>query len=93
MEMGYTDLYIKRADLQFIREFLMHGTSCLKLDEGSFEERLESARKKLKDQLQATCPENHEEIVEMMNCFSMTVEEVFMEIGIKIGIRLMQQIL
>ena len=91
--MGYTEKYLNRANLQFIREFLMHGSSCMELESGSFEERIETARRILAEQLSTFCPDTYEEVIELINNYSVIVEEVFMEIGIRAGVRLMSQTL
>ena len=38
--MGYTEKYLQRANIQFIQEFLKHGTCCMKLEKGSYDYRV-----------------------------------------------------
>ena len=91
--MGYTEKYLQRANIQFIQEFLKHGTCCMKLEKGSYEERISEAWKPVKSYLQTACPDEESEVTELVNAYSSVVEDVFMEIGLRAGMRLMSQVL
>ena len=57
--MDYIDEIFSRADIQQIREFLLHGVEC-GTDPRSYKERIESADKETAARLLAACSDQKE---------------------------------
>ena len=85
--MNYIDEIFFRADLQQIREFLLHGTEELRLDPRTYKERLESAQKRVTGRLREEFHdiEEYEEITGLLFEYANTLEAVYMEIGLQAG--------
>lgn len=91
--MNYIDEIFTRANIQQIREFLLHGTEEFYVDKGSFYERLKTAEKnatKLLHSFYDSDDEYEESTIPIFDYIS-TVERVYMEIGLKSGILLGMQ--
>lgn len=92
--MGYTSDYLRRADIRQLRGFLLYGTENRQTDEGSCEERIRAARHRLDEWLRAACPEaERERLALLIDSYALELENVYMELGLRAGIRLMAQAL
>lgn len=91
--MNYIDEIFTRANIQQIREFLLHGTEECYVDKGSFYERLKTAEKNAKKLLRSfyDSDDEYEESVIPIFDYISTVESVYMEIGLTSGILLGMQ--
>ena len=85
--MNYADEIFIRADIQQIREFLLHGAEENHLDPRPYKERVESAHKAFTVRLQWDCPneKDFEEITGPIYDYATAIEEVYMEIGLPVG--------
>ena len=93
--MGISDECFRRTDIGELRDFLLYGTERLTPEFGSFEERLKEAWQPLQKWLESnyTQTEEREDITTLIYIYSGVVQDVYMEIGLKAGIRLMNQAL
>lgn len=91
--MNYMDRIFMRADIQQIREFLLHGVEC-GTDPRSYKERTESAGKRVTDRLRKAYPDpkEYEEMTDLVYSYVSAVEEVYMEIGLQAGAILAAQV-
>lgn len=91
--MDYVDEVFARADLQQIREFLLHGTECVKISPLSYIERTEQALEELTTRLQEEYPvqSDYEHMMALVFDYASEVEAVNMEIGLQVGIALCGQ--
>ena len=85
--MNYLDEIFIRADIQQIREFLLHGVDENHLDPRPYKERIESAHKVFTARLHRDYPneKDFEEITEPIYNYATAIEEVYMEIGLQVG--------
>lgn len=91
--MNYIDGIFTRADIQQIREFLLHGVEELNIDPRTYKERLESAQKSITVRLREEYPDNeeYEEITGLLYEYVSAAEAVYMEIGLQVGAMLVAQ--
>lgn len=91
--MNYIDEIFSRGDIQQIREFLLHGVEC-DTDPRSYNERTESAQKRVTARLLVACSDQkeYEEITGLVYDYANAVEEVYMEIGLQLGAILAAQV-
>lgn len=92
--MNYTDEIFLRADIQHIREFLLHGAEEWNIDPRTYKERLESIQKCMTNRLHKEYPDmaEYEEITGLVYDYVSVVEEVYMEIGLQVGTILAAQV-
>lgn len=85
--MNYIDEIFARADIQQIREFLLHGTEENSIDRRPYKERIESAHKAFSARLRMDYPDekDFEEITTPIYDYATAIEEVYMEIGLQVG--------
>jgi len=91
--MSYITEIFERANLQHLREFLMNGTEACYLETDNYEVRLNKAYKSFKKVLYNAIPDMDEEseiLSEFCNALSIS-ENVYMEIGIQVGIILREE--
>lgn len=92
--MNYIDEIFLRADIQQIREFLLHGVETTHVNPCSYKERTERALKCVTAQLHEIYPEEKEyqKVADLVyDCVS-AFEEVYMEIGLQAGTILAAQV-
>ncbi|MPN36775.1 hypothetical protein SDC9_184286 [bioreactor metagenome] len=90
--MGYISEIFERANIQHIREFLLNGGELLEVNPAPYEQRLADDLKKALGMVQAYIPEEHEQIQNTILQAVSSYEDVYMEIGLQVGIRLAMQI-
>lgn len=85
--MNYIDEIFTRADIQQIREFLLHGVEENNLDPRPYKERIASAHKAFSARLHRDYPDekDFEEVTEPIYGYATAIEEVYMEIGLQVG--------
>lgn len=85
--MNYIDEIFARADIQQIREFLLHGVEENNLDPRPYKERIESARKSFTVRLHRDYPneKDFEKVTESIYDYVTATEKVYMEIGLQVG--------
>ena len=85
--MNYIHEIFTRADIQQIREFLLHGTEETSLDPRPYKERIDSAHKAFTARLHRDYPDekDFEEVTEPIYHYVNAIEEVYMEIGLQAG--------
>lgn len=97
--MDYKHTYIKeifaRADIQQIREFLIAGVDLDETDERTYGERLEESSRQIVRRIKDSAKDDDE--LDRIYCeYSESTGEymaVFLEVGLKVGARLMFQLL
>lgn len=84
--MNYIGEIFTRADIQQIREFLLHGAEG-NIDPRPYKERIESAYRALSVRLRRDYPneKDFEEIIGFAYDYATATEEVYMEIGLQAG--------
>lgn len=85
--MNYIDQIFLRADIQQIREFLLHGVEELNIDRRPYKERTEHAIKRINAKLHEAYPEQeeYERVADLFYDCVGTFEDVYMEIGLQVG--------
>jgi len=93
--MNYTSEIFNRVNLQHIREFLLHGTECLKVSDKSYEERIAVSHDKAIKRIETGFPDvkECEDVMSEVYGYATTIEEVYMEIGMQCGVVLAIQFL
>lgn len=89
--MNYIDEIFKRADLQQIREFLLHGVEG-QTDPRPYMDRVNAAHQQMLSQLRKKYPSEYENIADCIYSYVSTIEDVYTEIGIRVGAMLTAQI-
>ena len=95
MEYKYIKEIFERADLQQIREYLLGDTSVLERDTRTYEERLKQNCTPIIKRIEKISKDD-QELDELFSEYSNAEEahkDVFLEIGMKVGARLMFQLL
>lgn len=92
--MKINDNCLERASIAELREFILYGTECTEQDTGSYEERLSKAHRSIESWLESIYPEaeERESAETVIYTYATTLEEVYMEIGLRAGMRLMGQV-
>ena len=90
--MDYIDEIFARADIQQIRAFLMDGAAGV-TDPRSYKERIDSADQALSVRLHRDYPNENDfdEIISIKNAYGSAIENVYMEIGLQVGVILAAQ--
>jgi hypothetical protein len=92
--MSYISEIFSRLDIQHIREFLLHGVECVRLNPKGYKERIDEAGKPVKSILQQYFPETgeYEKIMGSVLDYTSNIQDVYMEIGLQCGFALAMQI-
>lgn len=90
--MGYVDEIFERTNLRQIREFLLHESRS-EPDARSYQERLETAHRRMLACLKGMKEEKYEKLLENIYTYAGVVEAVYMEIGLQAGAMLGMQLL
>jgi len=92
--MSYITEIFERLNIQYIREFLLHGNAEINIDSGSYMERLETPDNVMRNMLHCKFPEEkeYEEVSDKIYDYATACEEVYMEIGLQCGFILAMQI-
>jgi len=92
--MDYIKQIFERADLQHIREFLLHGVACTKISEQSYKQRLESSANPVFDMIEKKFSEQElDHVAELIHHHATVTQDVYFEIGMQSGAMLMKQLL
>lgn len=91
MNCAFEDL---RADIQQIQEFLLYGTEEPNIDPRTYKERLESVQNCIITRLHDnfTDSDEYEKMIKLFHTYTSTVEAVYMEIGMQVGMILTAQV-
>ena len=91
--MNYIDEIFTRADIQQIREFLLHGVETSSLDPRPYKERIEGAHRAFITRLRGDYPneKDFEEITGLIYDYVTATERVYMEVGLQVGALLAAQ--
>ena len=92
--MSYITEIFERANLQNIREFLLHGAECVEISEKNYKQRIDDAWKPALNTIQKKFPEmeENEKITVDIHHYASVTQDVYMEIGIKCGVLLFAEI-
>ena len=91
--MNYIDEIFKRANIQSIRNFLLYGTENIIEDTNLYEDKLKNAEKNLISNIHKHFSEKEaENIISLIYMYGTVNEEVYMEIGMQIGMILSTEI-
>lgn len=93
--MDYISEIFSRLNFQQIREFLMHGVECVRINPKGYKERLDDAKKPLCSVIAQhfSEPDEYEEIMNKVYDYGGEIQEVYMEIGLQCGLVLGMQML
>ena len=93
--MGYYSEIFERVNIQHIRGFIHYGGDVSDITSLSYKERIESGEHKILERLKAICPEqaNYEQATNDLSFAFGIYEDVYLEIGMKIGARLIMELL
>lgn len=90
--MSYIDEIFERADLQLVREFILHGGEC-DVDPRTYKERVEIPQRRLVAKLRERYEgKEEEEITNLVYDYGSASEDVYMEIGLQVGAILVAQV-
>ena len=84
-----------RTNMQYIREFIRYGSESINKKDESYHERLETGCEPIFSRMKSLYPDE-KELDEAHNDLSHALsayEDVYMEVGMKIGARLLYQLL
>ena len=89
--MSYTSNIFDRANIQQIREFLLHGVECVEIETKPYKEQIDEAQKGAMEILQRKFPDmnEREEITREIYNYVSATEQVYMEIGLQCGAKLL----
>ena len=92
---SYIDEIFTRTDIQHIREFLLRGVECIKVNPKGYKQRIDEAQKDTIDIIKKKFPEmdDYEEILDKVYCYVSEAEDVYMEIGLQCGAILVTHLL
>ena len=84
-----------RINLQHIREFIHHGGTEAEISGFSYEERINIGEHSIIDRLKAVYPDKtvYNQVENELRTAFYTYEDVYMEIGMKVGARLVLELL
>lgn len=93
--MNYTSEIFERANIQHIREFLLHGVPCCEISDKSYEDRIDELQKAAISSVERGFSDTREReaVVSQIFNYADAVESVYMEIGMKCGMLLAVQLL
>lgn len=93
--MSYIDEIFERANIQDIREFLLHGVENVECNIKGYKERIDESRRKVNGMICLKFPdmEENERIMEAVLDYGSDMQDVYMEIGLQCGFTLATQIL
>jgi len=93
--MGYIEDAFKRAHIQHIREFVLHEVEANEISSLTYEERLNDSTVSMYVRLKNLCQdkEEHEDAVMDFNHALSVYTDTHIEIGMKIGAKLMHNLL
>jgi O-acetylhomoserine/O-acetylserine sulfhydrylase-like pyridoxal-dependent enzyme len=93
--MGYIETALKRANIQDLRSFILHGTDELNICTDTYEERLDSATASMHVRLKTHYPdmEEQQDAINDLNYALSNYQDVYTEIGMKLGARLILELL
>ena len=89
--MSYISEIFKRANIQQVREFLLHGGTCLSINDEPYEQRLKKASHAAVSMIQAKLPDEHEQVTDEMYNYAGELEAIYFEIGLQCGMTLAMQ--
>lgn len=89
---------LSRANLQQLREFLLHGVELNELETGNFDERIKRAQKQFTDFMAEKLPQNVNDgnindISVQMQEYILKIKEIYFEMGLQCGANLSRQLL
>ncbi|MCQ4638685.1 hypothetical protein NE619_18325, partial [Anaerovorax odorimutans] len=85
--MSYISEIFDRLDVQNIREFLLRGVECPEINPMGYQERLELAETKVREQIRKRYPklQEDEDLMDRVLSYGSETEDVYMEIGLQCG--------
>lgn len=90
--MNYITEIFERADIRHIREFLLYGSKCREPDNSTYKQRLENSLNNALTLARGCFPEGCEQLEDKLLIAANAHEQVYMEIGIQVGMKLAVQI-
>lgn len=86
--MNYIDQIFERANIQHMREYLLHGGDLIEIDTRSYFERLKAPEKIMEDMLRSKFPDEEEynDAANKIYDYVCATQEVYIEIGMQAGI-------
>jgi uncharacterized protein YfdQ (DUF2303 family) len=93
--MNYIETALKRANMQDLRSFILHGAEELCMYDESYEERLDNATASMYIRLKALHPdaEEQQDVINDFNYALSNYQDVYTEIGMKLGAKLILELL
>lgn len=93
--MDYITEIFNRANIQDIREFLLHGVEEVQYSTKSYKERIDESRKHVNGMIYRKFPdmEENEKIMDSVLDYGSEIQDVYMEVGLQCGFMLAMQIL
>lgn len=93
--MSYLTEIFDRADIQQLREFLLHGVECMQPSSKPYEQRIDEARAPAIDMIKNRFPnmEEYEPLTAKVYDYASATQDVYMEIGMQCGAVIMLQLL
>lgn len=93
--MGYIETALKRANIQDLRSFILHGTNELNICSNTYEERLDDATASMYVRLKNLYPDTEEQqdAINDLNHALSNYQDVYTEVGMKLGARVILELL
>lgn len=93
--MSYISEIFDRANIQHIREFLLHGVECMGINDKSYKQRIKESGETTFAMIKTkfTDMNEQEKITNEVNGYVSAIENVYMEIGLQCGAALANQLL
>jgi len=93
--MTYVEKYFKRADVQEIISFILYGGECTRFEKKSCETRLEDAENRTYDEISKLLRDGiaQEKAMSEIHDFMSVAQNVYMEIGMHVGVKIANQLL
>lgn len=92
--MDYFTEIFERANLQDIREFLLHGVEAVEYNAKGYKERIDESHRNVNDMICRKFPDmkENEKIMDTVLDYGSDIQDVYMEIGLQCGFILAMQI-
>jgi len=93
--MSHVDEALKRTHIQHIREFIFYGLEATKIDNAAHKDRLRNSTSSMYSRLQKLYPDKdeQEDAINDFNHALSVYSDVYIEIGIRIGAKLLHELL
>ncbi len=90
--MNYIDQIFSRTNIEQLTSFILYGVECTP-DPRPYIDRLKDAQEKMSESLKEQYPDRYDNLLDIAHCYAATVEDIYTEIGIRVGFTLAKDLL